>query len=102
MAQPIDVATVERIAKLARLRIQPEEAERYAHQLGDILNYVEQLQAVPTEGVEPLTHPVPIHDVLRDDEPRPSLPRDAALANAPSTKDGFFCVPKVLDDGGGA
>lgn len=102
MSQQIDAATVQRIAKLARLRVSPDEAAHYAAQLAEILTYVEKVQAIPTDDIEPLTHPIPIHDVLRDDQPRPSLPRDAALANAPASCDGFFCVPKVLDDGGGA
>jgi aspartyl-tRNA(Asn)/glutamyl-tRNA(Gln) amidotransferase subunit C len=66
-------------------------------QLSSIVDYVGQLQQVNTDGVEPLAHPLPVHNVFRDDEPRPSLPTDAALANAPARQGDFYAVPAVLD-----
>jgi aspartyl-tRNA(Asn)/glutamyl-tRNA(Gln) amidotransferase subunit C len=66
-------------------------------QLSAILDYVNQLQQVPTDGVEPLAHPLPIHNVFRSDEPASSLPVDAALANAPDRKGDFYGVPAVLE-----
>jgi aspartyl-tRNA(Asn)/glutamyl-tRNA(Gln) amidotransferase subunit C len=85
------------VAHLARLELTPAELETMTRQLSAILDYVNQLQQVPTEGVEPLAHPLPIHNVFRDDEPAPSLPVDAALVNAPDRKGDFYGVPAVLE-----
>jgi aspartyl-tRNA(Asn)/glutamyl-tRNA(Gln) amidotransferase subunit C len=85
------------VAKLARLELTDSEVETMTRQLGAIVTYVDQLQKVNTDGVEPLAHALPIHNVFRDDEPRPSLPVDAALANAPDRRGDFYGVPAVLD-----
>jgi len=85
------------VAHLARLELSDTELATMTRQLSAILDYVRQLQEVPTEGVEPLAHPLPIHNVFRDDEPSPSLPVDAALANAPQRHGDFYSVPAVLD-----
>ena len=85
------------VAHLARLDLTENELATITRQLDSVLNYVNQLQAVPTEGVEPLAHPLPITNVFREDEPSPSLPVDAALANAPDRKGDFYGVPAVLD-----
>ena len=66
-------------------------------ELGAILDYVDQLQKIDTQGVEPLAHPLPIHNVFRDDEPGPSLGVDEALANAPDRQGDFYGVPAVLE-----
>ena len=66
-------------------------------QLTAIVDYVAQLQAVNTDGVEPLAHALPVHNVFRDDEPTPCLPVDEALANAPDRRGDFYGVPAVLD-----
>jgi aspartyl-tRNA(Asn)/glutamyl-tRNA(Gln) amidotransferase subunit C len=66
-------------------------------QLSAIVDYVAQLQAVNTDGVEPLAHALPVHNVFRDDEPRPSLPVEEALANAPDRQGDFYGVPAVLE-----
>ena len=85
------------VAHLARLELSDAELETMARQLSAILDYVNQLQQVNTDGVEPLAHPLPLHNVFRDDEPVPSLPVAAALANAPDRRGDFYGVPAVLD-----
>jgi aspartyl-tRNA(Asn)/glutamyl-tRNA(Gln) amidotransferase subunit C len=90
------------IALLARLQLSDGEQESMAHQLGAIVDYVAQLQKVPTEGVEPLAHALPVSNVFRDDEPSVSLPVDEALANAPDRRrdsrgEQFYGVPAVLE-----
>jgi aspartyl-tRNA(Asn)/glutamyl-tRNA(Gln) amidotransferase subunit C len=93
----IDEKTVRHIANLARLSVTDEEVARYAAQLSKILDYARQLDEADTNGVPPTAHPLPINNVLRDDLPHASWPREKALANAPDPHDGFFRVPKVLD-----
>ena len=85
------------VAHLARLELPPEELAALTGQLIKIVGYVDQLQRVNTDGVEPLAHALDLHDVFRPDEPRPSLPADAVLANAPTRKGDFYGVPAVLD-----
>ena len=86
------------VAHLARLELGPADREMMARQLSAILEYMEQLKQVNTDGVEPLAHALAVHNVFRDDEPAPSLPVDQALANAPQRKGDFFRVPAVLDN----
>ena len=85
------------VAHLARLELSPADRERMARQLSTILDYVDQLKQVNTDGVEPLAHPLKVHNVFRLDEPRPSLTVDEALANAPDRHGDYFGVPAVLD-----
>jgi aspartyl-tRNA(Asn)/glutamyl-tRNA(Gln) amidotransferase subunit C len=85
------------VAHLARLEISPDEVEEFTQQLSAIVDYVDQLQRVDTQGVEPMAHALPICNVFRPDEERPSLPADEALANAPNRKGNFYSVPAVLD-----
>ena len=87
---------VEHIAKLARLEFNDEEINDYTQQLNKILEYVDKLNELDTENVEPLSHPVEGSNVFRDDELKPSVSRDDALANAPDKTDEFFKVPKVI------
>ncbi|MBL8798074.1 MAG: Asp-tRNA(Asn)/Glu-tRNA(Gln) amidotransferase subunit GatC [Planctomycetia bacterium] len=88
---------VQWVAHLARLELSAAERAALARQLNGILDYVRQLEAVPTEGIEPLAHPLPLHNVFREDEPSPSLPVSQALANAPDRQGDFYGVPAVLD-----
>ncbi len=88
---------MENVAVLSRLSIPPEEAEAYTAQLSAFLEYVENLKGVDTENVTPTTYALPIQNVFREDEVRPSLDRAAALSNAPLQEDGYFKVPKVLE-----
>jgi aspartyl-tRNA(Asn)/glutamyl-tRNA(Gln) amidotransferase subunit C len=85
------------VANLARLDLSAAELEAMTAQLSRILDYVDQLQQVNTDGIEPLAHALEISNVFRDDEPQASLPVDAALANAPRRKGDFYAVPAVLD-----
>ena len=96
----IDESAVRHVANLARLRVTDEEVTTYAAQLSQILDYAKQLEEVDTTSVEPTAHPLPIKNVLREDEPRPSWPAEQALSNAPDPHAGFFRVPQVLDQEG--
>jgi len=93
----IDREHVLHIARLARLKLSDEEVEDFTGQIGSILEYVEQLESAPTEGVEPTSIMAPSHDSLRDDLPVPSLDREAILQNGPMVKEDHFAVPKVIN-----
>ncbi len=88
---------VEYIANLARLKFDEEELENFTHQLNDILTYIEKLNELDTENVEPLSHPVENINVFRDDVVKPSIERELALKNSPDKTDEFFVVPKVIN-----
>lgn len=88
---------VTKIADLARLQLTDAEIEEMAGTLTAILDYFEVLGSVDTEGVEPMAHPLPIQNVFREDECRPGLSTDEALANAPKRAGDFFSVPPILD-----
>ncbi len=88
---------VAKVALLARLRISPDELETFTGQLSSIVEFVAQLQELPTAEVEPLAHGVEVRNVFRDDVRGPSLPREAALANAPKRNPESFLVPAVLE-----
>jgi aspartyl-tRNA(Asn)/glutamyl-tRNA(Gln) amidotransferase subunit C len=90
---------VNRIATLARLSLGEAEAGEMTRQLDAILEYVAQLESLDTTGVEPTAHVGSDATPMREDEPRPSLSQDAALANAPKSAGGGFVVPKTVDVG---
>ncbi len=92
----IDIATVEKIAKLSRIAISDDEKAELGAQLDKIVGHVEQLSQVNTDGVEPTSYLVPEHDVLRDDVVVESLPVDVTLNNGPSVKYNHFAIPKVI------
>jgi aspartyl-tRNA(Asn)/glutamyl-tRNA(Gln) amidotransferase subunit C len=94
----IERRDVEHVARLARLALTDAELEKMREQLNGILAYIEKLNVLPTEGVEPTAHAVPLVNVMRDDEPGPCLPRDEALANAPERAGEFFRVPRIIED----
>jgi aspartyl-tRNA(Asn)/glutamyl-tRNA(Gln) amidotransferase subunit C len=83
------------VARLARLEIPEGEVARVREQLGAIIEAVGKVGELDLAGVEPTSHPLDVVNVWADDEPRPSLPRDDALANAPDPADGAFRVPAV-------
>lgn len=85
------------VAHLARLELSDRELETMTRQLSGIVDYVNQLQQVNTEGIEPLAHALEVHNVFREDELAPSLPVAAALANAPDRRGDFYGVPAVLE-----
>ena len=95
---PISRAEVEQVALLARLRLSDEELDRMTSQLGDILEYINLLSELDTEAIEPMAHASEIVNVLRDDVVRPSLEREAALANAPHHDGQCYLVPAVLGE----
>ena len=97
VSNPLTRADVDRIARLAHLELTEREAEQFTRQLGDILAYFERLNRIDTAGVAATTHPVTSAPVMRDDEPRPSLPVDDAFGNAPDRGgERLFRVPKVI------
>jgi len=87
------------VAKLSRLRLSDEEVSRLEGELSSILDHVDRLAEIDIEGVEPTSHVVPLENVLRDDEPRPSLEREVALSQAPDPHDGAFRVPSPQAEG---
>ena len=87
---------VEHVALLSRLALTEEQVGRMTSQLDAILGYVEKLKELDTTGVEPLSHPLPLRNVFREDKPAASLDRREALANAPRQKMGFFEVPRII------
>ena len=93
----LDKATVARIATLARIRLSEAELEPLAADLSHILNFVEQLNEVDTEGVEPMASVAAMTLAMRDDAVTDGGCRDDILANAPKATKGFFSVPKVVE-----
>ena len=89
---------VRKVADLARLELSEADVETMARQLSAIVDYINPLQQVNTDGVEPLAHALDLHDVFRDDVPAKSLSEAEALANAPARKDNFYSVPAVFGE----
>jgi len=89
---------VRRVASLARLRLAEDEETRLTADLDNILESFARLKSVDTTGVEPTAHVLPLVNILREDEVRPSYPVDAMLANAPDAQDGQFRVPRILEE----
>ncbi|HLZ53220.1 MAG TPA: Asp-tRNA(Asn)/Glu-tRNA(Gln) amidotransferase subunit GatC [Verrucomicrobiae bacterium] len=85
------------VAHLARLQLTPDEEKKLGAQLGNILGYIEKLNELDVSDVEPTAHAVPMVNVTRPDEIRPSLPHDDALRNAPAQANGLFIVPKIVE-----
>jgi aspartyl-tRNA(Asn)/glutamyl-tRNA(Gln) amidotransferase subunit C len=100
MRPEISEALVRRVAHLARLSLTSDEIAVFTQQFQDILGYIEKLEQVDTTDVEPMTHAMALQNVLREDEPRPSLDPEAALQNAPARHGTHIRVPPVLDGGG--
>ncbi|CAM3966860.1 Asp-tRNA(Asn)/Glu-tRNA(Gln) amidotransferase subunit GatC [Cohnella lubricantis] len=93
----ITVKDVEHVANLARLELSEAEKDRLAGQLSTILEYADKLNELDTNGIEPTSHVLPIYNVMREDEVRPSLSAEKALLNAPEEEDGHFRVPAVME-----
>ncbi|MEX1141049.1 MAG: Asp-tRNA(Asn)/Glu-tRNA(Gln) amidotransferase subunit GatC [Thermoleophilaceae bacterium] len=89
----IDREQVLHVARLARLRLTDDEVERMTGELSTVLDHIEKIGELDLDGVEPTSHVIALENVLRPDEPRPSLPRDVALAGAPDTDGVGFRVP---------
>ena len=96
----ISTKEVEYLALLARIQLTPQELERFAGQLDEILAYVEKLKAARTEGVPPTSHVLELANVFREDQVQPSLPVEKVLANAPDREGSFFKVPQIIEPAG--
>lgn len=88
---------VKHIALLSRLYLSDREIEIFSGQLNSIIEYVEQLNSLDTENIEPTSHVIPLNNVMRDDIPVASLPVDDALKNAPESTEKFYRVPKIIE-----
>jgi len=93
----IDINEVQRIATLARLKLAPHEAEEIANNLGDILKYMDQLNEVDTEDVEPTSHAITLPTKYREDAVSPSMPIKKVLRGAPERIGDGFGVPKIVE-----
>ncbi|MGD9645495.1 MAG: Asp-tRNA(Asn)/Glu-tRNA(Gln) amidotransferase subunit GatC [Pirellulales bacterium] len=91
-------ADVEKVSLLGRLLLTPDELERMTAQLGQVVDYMNLLAELDTEGVEPMAHAIELTNVFRDDVVAPSLPREQALAGAPQHDREHYLVPAVLGE----
>jgi len=85
------------VARLARLDLSSEEEATLGRQIGQVIEYIEQLQQLDVSEVNPTAHPVPLTNVTREDEVRESLSQEEALMNAPAKGNGLFMVPKIVE-----
>ncbi len=88
---------VQYIAHLARLNLTPEEEQQFGAQLAHVLQYIEKLKELDVTNIEPTSHAVPLVNITRPDEARPSLPHEEAMRNAPAKANGLFIVPKIVE-----
>ena len=88
---------VEHVALLARLELTEAEKLKLTEDLNVILEHFERLQELDTTDLEPTSHAIPMQNVFRPDEVRPSLPRDVILAEAPDAREGYFVVPRIVE-----
>lgn len=96
MANQISDETIEYVGILAKLELSDEEKEQAKKDMGEMLDYIDQLNELDTAGVEPMTHLFPVHNVFREDTVTNSDGCEATLANAPLSRDGGFEVPKTI------
>ena len=89
---------VQHIAQLARVGLSEEDIARFREHLSEILDYFQRLRQVNTDDVPPTAHTLPLHSVMREDEPRPSYDEAEVLANAPRREDEFFAVRAILEE----
>ncbi|MCK9227680.1 MAG: Asp-tRNA(Asn)/Glu-tRNA(Gln) amidotransferase subunit GatC [Syntrophorhabdaceae bacterium] len=89
--------TVEYVAHLARLELSPDEVEAYTGQIDKVLEYMESLNSLNTDNVEPTNHPVPVACVMREDAVKPSFTAEESVGNAPRRVDTFFRVPPIME-----
>jgi aspartyl-tRNA(Asn)/glutamyl-tRNA(Gln) amidotransferase subunit C len=91
----LDRQAVAHVARLARLALTDDELELYTGQLASVLEHAREVASLDLAGVAPTAHPLPVRNVLREDEPRPCLDRDEALSQAPQVEDHRFRVPRI-------
>ena len=101
MEKKIDQAQVRKVAKLSRLDLTEAEVEEFTGQLSAILEYVEKMNELDTENIEPLAHCLAVSNVFREDSIKESLGTEKTLGNAPQRDGEFFKVPKILDESSG-
>lgn len=94
----IDNQTIDYVAALAKLQLSEEEQEKARVDLGAILEYMEIMKELDTEGVEPMSHVFPVKNVFREDEVKNTPDRENLLANAPEQKEGCFKVPRTIEE----
>ena len=97
MANRVDDATIEYVGILAKLELSREEREAAKRDMSRMLDYVDKLNELDTEGVEPMSHLFPVHNVFREDEVENGDDHKEMLANAPKVKDGMYMVPKTVE-----
>lgn len=97
MANIISDETIEYVGILAKLELSKEEKEQAKKDMGSMLDYIDKLGELDTEGVEPMSHVFPVHNVFREDVVTNQDTREALLRNAPGAKDGMFVVPKTFE-----
>ena len=95
---PLSKEDVRHVAMLARIGLESGDEEFYSEQLSGILGHIDRLQQLDTEAIPPTAQVVEVAATLREDEPRPCLSQEEALANAPATVDGFFRVPSIQEE----
>jgi aspartyl-tRNA(Asn)/glutamyl-tRNA(Gln) amidotransferase subunit C len=93
----ISVEDIEKVARLSRLTLSEEEKKEMLRELNNFLSYAKRLTELDMTGIEPASHVIPVHNVFREDEVKPSMERDTLLKNAPDKEDGAFKVPKVIE-----
>src|SRR5579863_9103529 len=98
MPTRISADEVVHVARLARLALTPDELEQFTEQLAAVLEHARDVEALDTAGVPPTAHPLPLRNVLREDQPVPSLDRDEVLAQAPEAEADRFRVPRILGE----
>lgn len=98
MSERITRDDVVHVARLARLALTDDEIELFTQQLGDVLDHAADVAALDTSGVPPTAHPLPLVNVLREDEPWDGVDRDEVLAEAPAAEDHRFRVPRILGE----
>jgi aspartyl-tRNA(Asn)/glutamyl-tRNA(Gln) amidotransferase subunit C len=94
---PIDKKTIEHVAHLARIELQPNELDKLSGELHQILDFIDKLKNLDVDQVKPASHILPISNVLRDDKPHVSLTPEKALKNTQNKKENFFSVPKIIE-----
>lgn len=97
MANQISDETIEYVGILAKLELSPEEREQAKKDMGSMLDYIDKLNELDTDGVEPMSHVFPVHNVFREDVVTNGDDREQMLANAPKKKEGTYMVPKTFD-----
>ena len=96
MSKPAHI-DIDYVANLARIALSDEERSLFSDQLEEVLEYIEQLNTVNVDGVEPTAHTFPVTNVWREDVARSGLTQEEAIGNAPESRDGMFVVPKVVE-----